>query len=294
MTTSKKVMRPILRVLVVLIPCLLVIVGYSYYISQNLAVVSYVIEAGITSPIRIVHLTDLHNAEFGENNCELVALVAEQEPDLIVMTGDMLNRDDEDLSIVTALISDLIEIAPVYFGYGNHESSWEDTWRRDLRAELTDAGAIVVNNDYADITLNGSDIRIGGYMGYYRQPHMMTQDEEQNAIELAFADEFEDTDRFKILLDHIPTAWLDWEYIDVFPVDIVFSGHYHGGLIQLPLIDQGLYAPYVGWLPPYTKGVFAGSAATCVLSAGLGSEHWIPRLNNPPEIVVVDLVPCSE
>lgn len=130
-------------------------------------------------------------------------------------------------------------------------------------------------------------------MGYYRQPGMLTQDEEQKKIELDFANDFENTDRLKILINHIPTQWVDWDYINEYPVDIVFSGHYHGGAIRIPIIDQGLYAPYVGWFPPYTKGMFTGSQATCVLSTGLGSEHNIPRLNNPPDIVIVDVVPYT-
>lgn len=264
-----------------------------YLTSLNLVISNNEVGSYITSEIRIVQLTDLHNAEFGEGNCELVDLVGEQSPDIIVMTGDMINRDDEDLSVIKTLISDLSEIAPVYFGYGNHEADWEAMWQCDLKSELTDAGAVVLNNDFIDITVNGASLRIGGYMGYYRQPGMLTKDENQKEAELAFADDFEDTDRFKILLNHIPTQWVDWGYIDKFPVDIVFSGHYHGGVIRIPVIDRGVYAPYVGWFPPYTKGMYSGSQAACVLSAGLGSEHMVPRINNPPEIVVVDLVPIS-
>ena len=131
-------------------------------------------------------------------------------------------------------------------------------------------------------------------MGYYRKPGMFKVSDEQKEFELAFADDFENTDNYKILLNHIPTQWVDWNYIDQYPVDLVFSGHYHGGLVRIPIIDRGVYAPYVGWFPPYTKGVYSGSQATCVLSAGLGSDCVIPRLNNPPEIVVVDLVPSSK
>ncbi|MGN1201665.1 MAG: metallophosphoesterase [Eubacterium sp.] len=266
---------------------------FSYLQNQSIAATEYTFTTAVSNQISIVQLTDLHNAEFGEGNCELVDLVGEQSPDIIVMTGDMINRDDEDLSVVRSLISDLSEIAPVYYGYGNHEADWEDMWQSDLKSELTDAGAVVLNNDFTDITVNGASLRIGGYMGYYRQPGMLTKDESQKEAELAFADDFEDTDRFKILLNHIPTQWVDWGYIDKFPVDIVFSGHYHGGVMRIPVIDRGVYAPYVGWFPPYTKGVFTGDKATCVLSAGLGSEHIVPRLNNPPEIVAVDLVPIS-
>lgn len=92
----------------------------------------------------------------------------------------------------------------------------------------------------------------------------------------------------KILLGHIPTPWLDWRYIDKYDVDLIFSGHYHGGEIKFPFVG-GLYAPYVGAFPEYTEGVFKGEKGTCILSAGLGSEHFV-RFNNPPQLVVADLV----
>ncbi|MBR0135429.1 MAG: hypothetical protein IJM18_04450, partial [Clostridia bacterium] len=101
--------------------------------------------------------------------------------------------------------------------------------------------------------------------------------------------EFEDTDRYKILLDHIPTNWLDWNYRDKYPVDLVLSGHYHGGVVRIPILDRGVYAPYVGWFPPYTKGMFEGEKATCVLTTGLAGAKGLPRFFNPPEIVTVEL-----
>lgn len=283
----------ILIVITMLCLCCVAGIFYCFFRIQKLTVSNYSVLCAVSDTIRVVHLTDLHNAEFGEDNCELISLVSEQAPDLIVMTGDMLNRDDESLDTVCSLISSLVKIAPVYFGYGNHETDWEAAWGKDLTEPLSEAGAVVLNNGYIDIEVNEQSLRIGGYMGYYRQPGMVTADEEQKALELAFADEFEDTDRFKILLNHIPTAWVDWGYIDKFPVDIVFSGHYHGGLIRIPIIERGVYAPYVGLFPPYTKGVYSGSQATCVLSAGLGSEHVVPRINNPAEVVVVDLEPSG-
>ena len=101
----------------------------------------------------------------------------------------------------------------------------------------------------------------------------------------------ENTDRIKLLINHIPTQWLEWNYIDRDDVDVVFSGHYHGGIIRIPFIDRGVFAPYVGWFPARSKGMYIGKKATCILSAGLGDERGIPRINNPPEIVVVDLIP---
>ncbi len=289
----RKKIRFILILLSAFALVIAVTVGYFYISSKSLTINEYTVEESVTSSIRILQLSDLHSAEFGDNNEELVDLVKKQSPDLIVMSGDMINRDEENLDIITDLISSLSDVAPIYYGYGNHEVDWIESFGFDLEDKLTQAGSVVLNNSYRDVSVNDSELRIGGYMGYYRQPGMLTQDEEQKKIELDFANDFENTDRLKILINHIPTQWVDWDYINEYPVDIVFSGHYHGGAIRIPIIDQGLYAPYVGWFPPYTKGMFTGSQATCVLSTGLGSEHNIPRLNNPPDIVIVDVVPYT-
>lgn len=290
----RKTIRFILILLSAFVLAIAVVVGYFFITSKNLTINKYSLNESVISSIRILQLSDLHSAEFGDNNEELIDLVKKQSPDLIVMSGDMINRDEENLDIITDLISSLSDVAPIYYGYGNHEVDWIESFGFDLEDKLTQAGSVVLNNSYRDVSVNDSELRIGGYMGYYRQPGMLTQDEEQKKIELDFANDFENTDRLKILINHIPTQWVDWDYINEYPVDIVFSGHYHGGAIRIPIIDQGLYAPYVGWFPPYTKGMFTGSQATCVLSTGLGSEHNIPRLNNPPEIVVVDVVPYTE
>lgn len=243
----------------------------------------------IQSFIRIVQLTDLHNAVFGNDNDILITLVAEQTPDLIVMTGDMINLDNPDLTIIKNLIIGLSQIAPVYYGYGNHETAWEQNYGYTLHEELSSVGAIVLDDEYCDIDINGIPIRIGGFRGFYGFAHMDGQDEAQKVRDKNFFDNFKDTDRYRILLNHIPTQWVDWNYIDSWHTGLIFSGHYHGGQIVLPLIGA-LYAPYVGWFPKYTHGCYEGETSTCILSSGLGSERaWIPRINNSPEIVVVDL-----
>lgn len=255
-----------------------------------LTVESYPVPCRVSEGVRIMHLTDLHSREFGEENERLVELVTAQAPDLIFMTGDMLDSKDAGPEVVLALIEELSQIAPVYYSQGNHEKQWEKENGVLLEASLTEAGATVLDCAYADVTVNGQELRIGGYYGYYRVPHMIHNDPAVQAFENAFFDEFEDTHRLKLLLCHIPTAWADWNYIDKYPVDIVFSGHYHGGMIRIPFVG-GLVAPYVGLFPEYTQGVFEGEQATCVLSTGLGTSMGIPRINNLPEIVVVDIVP---
>lgn len=266
------------------------ILWLSYATINDLTLIPYQITTDLAQKIRLLHLSDLHSWEFGEGNQELIQMVAAQEPDLILMTGDMLDKEDADAHVACELIGALTEIAPVYYSHGNHEKAWERKNGKLLEPELTAAGATVLDCGYLDLEVKGQSLRLGGYYGYYRRPHMIHDEETVMARENEFFAEFEDTQRCKILLCHIPTAWLDWGMIDDYPVDLVLTGHYHGGQVKLPF-GGGLIAPYVGWFPEYTEGLYRGQMATCILSTGLGSSPNIPRINNPPQVVVVELVP---
>lgn len=286
--------KRILVLIAVLVILAAVWLGISIHRSATeLTVVNYQIPAAVTESIRIVQLSDLHSDEYGQENADLIALVEAQQPDLIFLTGDMLNRKGtaEDVPPLCALISRLTEIAPVYWSDGNHERTFMRSTGVELHHQLAEAGAVVLDDRYEDVTVNGQQIRIGGYYGYYGTPHMSNDDPQEEAAELEFYRDFEDTDNLKVLLCHIPTSWVDWEYVNKYPVDVIFSGHYHGGQVCLPWVG-GLYAPYIGFFPEYTRGVFEGTEGVCVLSAGLGSEPGIPRINNLPELLVADLIPA--
>ncbi len=256
--------------------------------NNSIQLIHYELSAGFSERVRIVQLTDLHNHVFGDNNYRLVKQILNQKPDIVVMTGDMINEGDKDLESIISLIGQLSEINLVYYSMGNDETVYEREYDNDLVFQLENAGAIVLNYEYQDIIVKGNKIRIGGYYGYYRTPHMDTNDKDKRIMMNEFCDSFEDTENFKMLLCHIPTSWLDWSGVDKYPIDLVLCGHYHGGQIRIPFLG-GLYAPYIGWFPEYTKGYFTGKTAKCILSAGLGSEGFPPRINNPPEIVIIDL-----
>lgn len=241
--------------------------------------------------IRIVALSDLHCRELGSGNRRLLKKIEEEQPDIIVLAGDIFGCDANEKQVerTLAFVSAAVEIAPVYYGMGNHEYKYMDGIDASLAEKIAATGAILLDDEYMDIDINGTAVRIGGYEGYYRTPHLDTQDEESKSRKWRFCKDFENSDDFKLLINHIPTNWLDWGYRDKYPVDLVISGHYHGGNARIPFTDRGVYAPYVKWFPPYTKGCFEGEKATCILTTGLAGGAHLPRVFNPPEIVVVDV-----
>ena len=238
----------------------------------------------IAAPIRAVQLTDLHNYQYGRDNQRLIAKIQKQKPDVIFMTGDMLNEDEDRTDIVLHLVREACAIAPVYFSLGNHEVGYEKTYGEgDLTEQLEAAGAVVLEKEYVDTKIAGQEVRIGGVYGY-----LLPEDWEDGS-EQRFLEAFVQTDRLKILLSHVPEGLLLWKSMEYWDVDLVFSGHVHGGQVRVPFVG-GLFDPEEGFFPTYTRGMFSCGNGTMILSAGLGSSRGIPRVNNLPEIVVCDIV----
>ena len=238
----------------------------------------------IAAPIRAVQLTDLHNYQYGRDNQRLIAKIQKQKPDVIFMTGDMLNEDEDRTDIVLHLVREACAIAPVYFSLGNHEVGYEKTYGEgDLTEQLEAAGAVVLEKEYVDTKIAGQEVRIGGVYGY-----LLPEDWEDGS-EQRFLEAFVQTDRLKILLSHVPEGLLLWKSMEYWDVDLVFSGHVHGGQVRVPFVG-GLFDPEEGFFPMYTRGMFSCGNGTMILSAGLVSSRGIPRVNNLPEIVVCDIV----
>ena len=245
----------------------------------------------LSGPVRIVLLSDLHGKSFGRDNSRLIAKIEEQTPDAIFLDGDMIDRsaDSADVQELLRLIKRLHEIAPVYFAPGNHELEYMQT-DTSLLTQVTEAGAVIVNDSYVDVTIAGQPLRIGGTMGhafYFGR----SEEEFSSSPEYQFLKAFEDTDVPKICLAHMPDTFIFNGAYNLWNVDLILSGHTHGGLIRLPFIG-GLYAPMQGWFPEYDQGYFRlGEHMQMVITSGLAGHGMIPRINNPPEIVVIDLVP---
>ena len=269
---------------IVIIICVLVF-GVDLVLSQKyISITSYICENNkIKQNFKIVHLTDLHNYQFGSKNQHLISKVKTEAPDVIFLTGDMLNADEERPEILTDLIRQLVLIAPVYASLGNHELEYVQLYgNRDLIAQMEETGAVVLDKEYLDVEINGQEVRLGGVYGYVLSP------DDKEDPEQTFMEEFQDTDRLKILLSHVPEGLLLWKSMEHWDVDLVFSGHVHGGQVRIPFVG-GLYDPEEGYFPTYTKGMFECGNGTMVLSAGLGSSRGVPRVNNLPELVVCEV-----
>ncbi len=225
---------------------------------------------------KIVQLSDLHGAEFGEDGMELVEKVKELEPDIIALTGDFVT-DEGDLAAVEKLAARLTELCPVYFVSGNHE--FGSGLAVKVRNILERAGVKYLSNEYLTISRGEDGILLGGVEDPLAYADMLSPDELAQKMNDAAPD------AFKILLGH-RNYWMT-EYPEL-PVDLIFCGHAHGGLIRIPGVG-GLIGTDRRLFPDFDAGQFNNGRYTLIVSRGLGNSVSIPRVFNRPEIVCVEL-----
>lgn len=248
--------------------------------SENLEVSSYEVKsqklAESFDGFKIVQLSDLHGARFGDDGTALVEKVRELEPDIIALTGDFVT-DEGDLAAVEELAKRLTELCPVYFVSGNHE------FGSGLAAEvwniLESAGVKYLSNEYLTISRGEDGILLGGVEDPLAYADMISPDELARKMNDAAPD------AFKILLGH-RNYWMT-EYPEL-PVDLIFSGHAHGGIVRIPGIG-GLIGTDRRLFPDFEAGRYDNGRYTLIVSRGLGNSVPIPRLFNRPEIVCVTL-----
>ncbi len=225
---------------------------------------------------KIVQLSDLHGAEFGEDGMGLVEKVKELEPDIIALTGDFVT-DEGDLAAVKKLAGRLTELCPVYFVSGNHE--FGSGLAVKVRNILERAGVKYLSNEYLTISRGEDEILLGGVEDPLAYADMLSPDELAQKMNDAAPD------AFKILLGH-RNYWMT-EYPEL-PVDLIFCGHAHGGLIRIPGVG-GLIGTDRRLFPDFDAGEYNNGRYTLIVSRGLGNSVPIPRVFNRPEIVCVEL-----
>ena len=227
----------------------------------------------------IVQLSDLHGASFGEDNAELIAAVAAQDPDLIFLTGDIQDRYRKTPASYTAAIGRAMAgIAPTYFVTGNHEWAFPDV--RELKRALKDAGVTALTNEFVALERNGSVIFLAGIddpNGFADQKSPEALAEEVKAAAGG---------GFWMLLAH-RNNYFEKQYSSL-GADLVISGHGHGGLIRLPFTD-GLISVERTLFPSYTSGFYQFNGRDVFVSRGLGNSGPSFRLFNRPQLVTLTL-----
>lgn len=232
----------------------------------------------------IVQVSDLHNAEFGIHQNRLLHAVKDVSPNFIAVTGDLIDSSHTDVGKAMEFINGAVEIAPVYYVTGNHEA-WSDQYA-ELKQQMLEAGVVILDDEGTTIKYNGSSIQLFGLS----DPDFTATDnsyESAAMIDMKLKAMLGENSEYTILLSHRP------ELFDVYAankVNLVLSGHAHGGQVRLPFIG-GLAAPNQGFFPKYTKGMHKKESTNMVVSRGLGNSIIPVRINNRPELVVITFVP---
>ena len=235
------------------------------------------------SGFRIAQVSDLHNSEFGKNNTELLKLLSESRPDIIAITGDLIDANHTDVGIALGFAQESVRIAPTYYATGNHEaaSPQYDT----LKAGLEEAGVIVLEDEAISLERGGETIALLGVA----DPDFMVKGDMFGEVPAMVSTKLKnligDESGYTILLSHRPELFET--YVDG-GIDLVFSGHVHGGQFRLPFIG-GLVAPNQGLFPKYDAGLYTDGGTSMVVSRGIGNSIIPFRFNNRPEIVLVEL-----
>lgn len=227
-----------------------------------------------TEKFSIVQISDLHNACFGKNNKNLVDDIKSLEPDIIVITGDIVDSNHTDIGVAIDFVRQMTERYPVYYVTGNHEYWLDEGQRRELFTGMKDAGAVILNNEKITIDVGTDSITLIGL-----------DDNSLHDATLHSIMETCDKNELMVVLAHEP-QYLD-KYCDA-GADLVLTGHAHGGQMILPFIGP-LIAPAQGFFPTYTAGQFQKESTTMYISRGLGNSVIPVRLFNYPEIVCVEI-----
>lgn len=224
---------------------------------------------------KIVQVSDLHNNLLGKNQERLMKAIKKESPDIIVITGDLVDSEKMDNALI--FIKEAVKLAPCYYVSGNHEI-WTGLYESRIKPMLKENGVQVLDDEKTYVTKGEARLPILGlsYRAYsgdiVKSPIL---------VELAAGEDF------TLLLSHRPDFFEQYAYDNV---SLVLTGHAHGGQMRIPFTHQGLYAPDQGLFPKYTEGVFEENNTRMIVNRGLGNNAFpIPRVNNCYQLVSVTL-----
>lgn len=238
----------------------------------------------LTAEVRLAVVTDFHSSD---NADDVVAMVASCAPDAVLMVGDMFDDDtaNRPTERTLSLMRQLSALYPCYYVSGNHEA-----WTGEMDAlyqQTEEAGVTVLRMSSGVLTVRGQRIALCGIPDPYEMVFSGAPDTEE---QLRQALEDVDSADFTVLLAHRPELLTKYAQ---FPLDLVVSGHAHGGQVRIPGVLNGLYAPNQGWFPKLAGGAYTQDGTTLIVSRGLAVRTRLPRIFNRPEVVLVRCVPAE-
>ena len=231
---------------------------------------------------RIAHVSDLHNAELGKDNKKLLDMLREAKPDIISITGDLIDSRHTDIDIALQFTKAAMEIAPCYYVTGNHEARVSEY--DELKAGLIEQGVVVLEDATTEISLDGDTIILVGVNDPSYQTDYLFGDS-QTVMNGKLQEISAAENEFTILLSHRP------ELFEIYAdnnMDLILSGHAHGGQFRLPFVG-GLVAPNQGLFPKYDAGLYTEENTNMIVSRGIGNSILPFRFNNRPEVILIDL-----
>lgn len=234
------------------------------------------------SGYRIAHVSDLHNAEFGENNALLLEMLKEAEPDMIAITGDLVDSYHTDIQVGIEFAQQAAQIAPTYYVTGNHEARISEY--DELEKGLEAAGVVILKNESVELEKDGEYITLIGV----NDPSFKTDylfGDSIRVMDANLEEISENAGEYTLLLSHRPELFKVYVANDM---DLVLSGHAHGGQFRLPFLG-GVIAPNQGFFPEYDAGLYVEDDTNMIVSRGLGNSLFPFRVNNRPEVILIEL-----
>ena len=231
---------------------------------------------------RIAHVSDLHNTEMGKDNEKLLAMLRDAAPDMIAITGDLVDSRNTDIEVALQFVREAVKIAPCYYVTGNHEARINEYG--ELKAGMETAGVTVLEDVRTEISMEGATITLIGVNDPSYQTDYLFGDSE-TVMNTKLEELHTEDGEFTVLLSHRP------ELFDTYTdhgIDLVLSGHAHGGQFRLPFFG-GLVAPNQGFFPEYDAGIYTEGNTNMLVSRGIGNSILPFRINNRPEVILIEL-----
>ncbi len=255
---------------------ILILIPFFWFQNKHLVITEYTYESDQIGAeldgYRIVQISDLHNAIFGKQNQTLLDAIQSCSPDIIVITGDLVDSNHTNVECAIRFVEEAVKIAPVYYVTGNHEYWLETSEREQMLEGIRSAGANDLEDETVCIEAGASSFLLVGM-------------DDKHLADQTLKELLTDQSELSIVLAHEPQFFSG--YADA-GADLVLSGHAHGGQFRLPFVG-GLVAPDQGFLPEYTSGEYRIADTEMIVSRGLGNSIIPVRLFNYPEIVCVEL-----